>query len=210
MTKRAIVPVKPFSKGKSRLSASFEPEVLYRLNVKLFFRTLQTVLGSQVFDEVLVISRSKRALSWAEQKGASTLFEQSPRGLNSAVNQAMLALDNRDLGDILVLPTDLPLMTTEDIRGLVTLIDTPGITIVPDRHQAGTNAICMSGGLRITPSFGNNSFQKHCAQALAQGYPLTVWLNEHIGQDLDTDFDLEIIQSQTDLTETLNNNYLKG
>lgn len=210
MTKRAIVPVKPFSKGKSRLSELFEPEVLYRLNVKLFFRTLQTVMASQAFDEVLVVSSSKRALRWAEQKGALTLLEQRPRGLNSAVNQAVSVLDSRSLGDLVILPTDLPLMSPQDISQLVALAQNTGITIVPDRHQAGTNAICMSGGARIAPSFGNNSFQKHCALALAQEYPLTVWMNEHLGHDLDTQTDLEIIQSQTDLRETLYNKHLKG
>lgn len=210
MKKRAIVPVKPFSKGKSRLNELFVPEVLYRLNVKLFFRTLQSIMDSQAFDEVLVVSSSKRALRWAEQKGALTLLEQHPRGLNSAVNQAILELDNRALGDLVILPTDLPLMSSEDIRELVALTQSPGITIVPDHHQAGTNAICMSGGARITPSFGTNSFQKHCELTLGQGYTLTVWMNEHLGQDLDTKTDLEIIQSLADLNEILQNNNLKG
>ena len=210
MTKRAIIPVKPFNKGKSRLNQLFEPDVLYRLNVQLYFRTLQTVFASHVFDEVLVVSRSKRALRWAEQKGASTLLEESPRGLNSAVNQAILALDSRSAGDLVILPTDIPLMSAEDIIYLVALTETTGITIVPDRHHAGTNAICMSGGARVSSSFGNNSFQKHCSLAIEKGYELTVWMNEHLGQDLDTQTDLEIIQSQTDLRETLNYNHSKG
>ena len=210
MIKRAILPVKPFSKGKSRLSELFEPEVLYRLNVKLFFRTLQIATESQVFDEVLVVSRSKRALRWAAQKGALTLLEQPPKGLNSAVNQAISMLDYRSMGDVVILPTDLPLMSPDDIRQLVALTQETGITIVPDRQQAGTNAICMSGGARITPSFGSNSFQTHCALAIEQGYLLTVWMNEHIGHDLDTATDLETIKSQTDLNEVIQNNYLKG
>lgn len=210
MTKWAIVPVKPFSKGKSRLSGLFKPEVLYRLNIKLFFRTLQTIMESQVIDEVLVVSRSKRALRWAEQKGAKTLLEKPPRGLNSALNQAILFLDSSSLDDIVILPTDLPLMSAEDISELAPLTENPGITIVPDRHKAGTNAICMTGGARIAPSFGLNSFQKHCALAIANGFLLTVWMNEAFAKDLDTETDLEIIQLQTDVKETLINNHSKG
>ena len=210
MTKWAIVPVKPFNRGKSRLGQLFAPEVLYRLNVKLFFRTLQTIFDSQVFDEVLVVSRSKRALRWAEQKGATTLLEHTPRGLNSAVNQAILAVNNHSQGDVVILPTDLPLMTVGDIQHLVALTETGGITIVPDQHHAGTNALCMSAGARVAASFGTNSFQKHCALAIKSGHFLTVWLDEHIGHDLDTETDLEIIQSQTDLKETLQTDHLKG
>lgn len=210
MTIRAIVPVKPFNRGKSRLSQLFAPDVLYRLNVSLFFRTLQILFDSQVFDEILVVSRSKRALRWAEEKGASTLLEQSPRGLNSAVSQAILALDSQSKGGLVILPTDLPLMTADDIRQLAVLAEASGITIMPDRHNAGTNAICMNGIARVTASFGTNSFQKHCALAIEQGFALTVWMNKHIGHDLDTETDLELIQSQTDFMEKLQTKQLKG
>lgn len=210
MTIRAVVPVKPFNKGKSRLNHLLEPEALYRLNVSLFFSTLKSLLDSHEFDDVVVISRSKSALRWAEEKGAVALVEQTPRSLNSAVSQAISWLDSRSVADIVVLPTDLPLVTSKDISQLIAISAEPGIIIVPDRHKSGTNAICMKGGARIEPCFGVHSFQKHCSAVLAKDLPLTVWLNERIGMDLDTQTDLEIIQSETDLKINTSNNKLKG
>ncbi len=201
MSLRAVIPVKPFSKGKSRLSQVFDPKVLYRLNVTLFFRTLQTVVLSQVFDEVLVVSRSKRALRWADQKGLSTLLEASPHSLNSAIKQAISFLDAKERDGLVILPTDLPLMTTDDLRNLVKLGQKSDMVIVPDCHQAGTNAICLNAKARFEPSFGFGSFQKHCKLALKDDLSVSVWMNKCLQRDLDTQPDWEVIQSQTDLSE---------
>lgn len=201
MSLRVIIPVKPFSKGKSRLSQVFDPKALYRLNVALFFRTLQTVVLSQVFDEILIVSRSKRALRWADQKGLSTLLEASPHSLNTAIKQAISFLDAKERGGLVILPTDLPLMATDDLENLARLSQKSDLVIVPDCHQAGTNAICLHAKARFEPSFGFGSFQKHCKLALKEDLNVTVWMNKHLQRDLDTQPDWEVVQSQTDLSE---------
>ena len=50
----------------------------------------------------------------------------------------------------------------------------PGVTIVPDRHGTGTNALLLDPPDAIAPSFGPGSFERHRQAAEAAGAELLV------------------------------------
>ena len=96
---------------------------------------------------------------------------------------------------VLVLPVDLPLLTTDDV---LTLIDRaakpPVIVIAPDRHHKGTNALLMVPAGLIEYEFGEGSFQRHCERAIQSGARLEIVDLPSLGLDLDDPEDLEIIR----------------
>jgi 2-phospho-L-lactate guanylyltransferase len=168
----ALIPVKSFDVGKSRLRKVFSLEELILLNISLFQSTFLKVKDSGQFDHILVVSRDKSALAWAEANRGECLLEVGNETLNSALTQGV--------SDLCALETYHP----ED----------PGMLIVPDHAQLGTNALMLTRPDLLTPQFGANSFQLHCKQAEQLHLHQIIYLNRHLQQDIDTPEDLVLIQ----------------
>ena len=191
MTSWAVLPVKPLSKGKSRLHGCMKAEEIYSLNRCLFEETYQKLNGSNEIDRILVVSQDEDVLKFTRRLGGVALKENKQSSLNKAVSQALAFILENDPGMVLIVPADLPWMTVEDLSGLMKLRQKKEfMVIVPDQDQRGTNAILLSQPGLLTPKFGRQSFQKHAQQAAIRSVQLVVWLNKNIQRDLDTPQDL--------------------
>jgi len=191
----ALIPVKSFDVGKSRLRKVFSLQELILLNISLFQSTFLKVKDSGQFTYILVVSRGEEALEWTEANGGKSLPEEGEENLNSALTQGLNWISTHGTGSVLILPTDLPLLTIDDLYALCAYQpDKPGMLIVPDQVQRGTNALLLTQPDLLEPQFGTNSFQAHCRQAEQLHLHQTVYLNRHIQQDIDTPEDLALIQ----------------
>jgi 2-phospho-L-lactate guanylyltransferase len=195
MTTWALIPVKPFNEGKSRLASILSESERYQLNVKCLCKTLNVLSGVKTIEKMLVISRDPEALKIADQAKAQTLVEEGNRGLNQALYQANNTLDKTcDL--ILVIPTDLPLLAGEDVQKILELGATPPVVvIVADRRNKGTNALLVNPVGCIRYRFGENSSKKHMAEAQKRGIRAILTDIQGISLDLDLVEDLEYIKS---------------
>ena len=66
----------------------------------------------------------------------------------------------------------------------------PGVTIVPDRHGTGTNALVLAPPAVMEPSFGPGSCARHAALARAAGVRVRVVEVPSLAFDVDTPDDL--------------------
>jgi 2-phospho-L-lactate guanylyltransferase len=194
MNSWVIIPVKPFKQGKSRLRACFGRQDLYALNYNLLVQTIEKVKAAACFSHILVVSRDRHARAIARLNGLEICDEQRPSSLNLAVSQAMDCILERGGGQVLVLPTDLPKLTPNDLVVVMNLLPALGVLIVPDYSYRGTNALGMSSPKLIDVAFGTNSFHNHCLQAQQKDLNLRVYYNQAIMHDLDTQPDLELIR----------------
>lgn len=197
----AVLPVKRYSVGKSRLRNLFSDVDLVELNQKLFestFTKLQEIPG---IERILVVSREEHALEWGYSHGGTALLEDDPSTLNAAISKAQEHACQARVERIVILPSDLPLMTSKDLNSLLRLGNgAHKLVIVPDHYQSGTNALVMSGPDLIQPRFGSGSFRKHIKEAMEKDAELVVYLNENIQWDLDTSLELyRMINTQPDL-----------
>jgi 2-phospho-L-lactate guanylyltransferase len=180
----------------------FSETGLAELNRQLFESTFTTIQQTPGIDRILVVSREDQALAWCNAQGGVALLEGNPSTLNSAITQAQGFIRQQDGGRVVILPSDLPLMTTNDLQYLVGLADGKRkLVIVPDHFQSGTNALMMSEPDLIEPSFGSGSFRKHTRQAMEKNVELVAYLNENIQWDLDTSLELyRIINTQPEIS----------
>ena len=191
----ALIPVKSFDVGKSRLRKVFSLQELILLNISLFQSTFLKVKDCGQFDHILVVSRDENALAWAEANRGECLLEEGNETLNSALDQGLAWIGSHGAGSVLILPTDLPLLTVSDLCALENYHpEDPGMLIVPDHAQLGTNALMLTRPDLLTPQFGANSFQLHCKQAEQLHLHQIIYLNRHLQQDIDTPEDLVLIQ----------------
>lgn len=195
MTLWAIVPVKPLRRGKSRLAGALSEDERTELNRTLLQHTLMTLSELKELEQVLVISRDPQALTIARNYGARTVREDSHAALNTALKRATVVAQVYATRGVLVLPADLPLISTEDIRALIErAVDPPVVVISPDRHGKGTNALLISPSGLIEYDFGENSFQRHCDLVKKSGARLEIVDLPSLGLDLDVPEDLELVR----------------
>lgn len=199
MTLWAIVPVKPLSRGKSRLAAALNEQERSKLNEDLLAHTLQTLSEIKEFEQVLVVSRDTHALTIARNHGARTVREDGKPHLNTALTRATVVAKVYGTSSVLVLPVDLPLLTRDDVLALLEKADQPPVVVIaPDRHQRGTNAMLVSPAGLIEYDFGDDSFQRHCDAARKAGARLEVVNLPSLALDLDVPEDLdELVNSLT-------------
>jgi 2-phospho-L-lactate guanylyltransferase len=195
MTLWAIVPVKPLRRGKSRLAGALSEDERTELNRSLLQKTLKTLSELKEVEEVLVISRDPHALTIARNYGARTVRENGQPELNTALKRATVVAQVYATGAVLILPADLPLVTSEDVLALIERAgDPPSVVIAPDRHGTGTNALLISPSGLIEYDFGENSFQRHCQRAKDAGARLEIVNLPSLGLDLDLPEDLELVR----------------
>ena len=191
----AIVPVKPLKRGKSRLAGILTEEERTQLNQNLLEKTLKTLSQIKELDHVLVVSRDPHALTIARNFGAKTVQEDGQPHLNTALTRATVVAQVHSTQGVLVLPADLPLLTTDDVLALIDrAVKPPVVVIAQDRHNKGTNALLMFPAGLIEYDFGEGSFQRHCERARQVGAKLEIVELPSLALDLDLPEDLEMVR----------------
>jgi 2-phospho-L-lactate/phosphoenolpyruvate guanylyltransferase len=192
MTIWAIVPVKALRYGKSRLAGVLTEDQRTILNRHLLEHILIELSEIPEISSTLVISRDLAALSVARNLGARTLLEDQAPQLNTALKCASAVAGALGAHGILILPTDLPLIDSKDIRILLKLGRNPPVVVIaPDRRKNGTNGLFISPVGVMDLSFGPGSFNLHCARARLAGATLKVANSPGLEFDLDLPEDLE-------------------
>jgi 2-phospho-L-lactate guanylyltransferase len=196
MTLWAIVPVKPLKRSKSRLSGVLSGEERALLSQEMLLHTLDVLKSVPRIERMLVISRDTRALALAREHGARTVTERGTPQLNQALIRATVIARGYGVSAVLVLPADLPLLTSEDIETLIAAAkDPPVVVISPDRHGEGTNALLMSPPGIIEYEFGPESYNRHLERAEAAGARVEICELPSLELDLDVPEDLELFRA---------------
>jgi 2-phospho-L-lactate guanylyltransferase len=169
----ALVPIKARAQCKTRLAGVLDPRARIALVRAMLRQTLDTLGSVAAIEGIAVLG--------PERDGVPEQVLQLPdagAGLNAALAAALPELARRGASMVLVLPADLPLLTADDVRAMIDAGRRSAYAIAPDRHERGTNALCLS--LPMAPlrfQFGPDSHALHCADAAAQGFaPATLRL----------------------------------
>jgi 2-phospho-L-lactate/phosphoenolpyruvate guanylyltransferase len=181
----AILPVKSFALAKSRLGGN--PELAESMAGKV----LRSLARARELEEVLVVTREPRAIAIAREVGAVVVDEPIEAGHSAA---ALLGIAAARAGRVLLVPGDCPLLDPSEIDALLESAG-PGVTVVPDRHGTGTNALVLDPPDVIAPSFGPGSCARHAALGRAAGARVRIVDVPTLAFDIDTPADLAALQA---------------
>lgn len=193
-----VIPVRALEGAKSRLGEVLDAEERRELVELLLRRTLEAALGAPGVDLVAVVSPDGAALAVARSVGAQPVVQHTT-GLNPGLVEAREALRGR-ADRLLILPTDLPGITADDVTAMLSLADGAGsgrrpvVALAPDRHGRGTNALLLDPLDVIEPAFGGGSRAAHAALAAAAGAAY-VELVGRLQLDVDTPDDLLLVEA---------------
>ena len=213
----AIIPVKPLRYSKSRLAHILSTEERAELTGNILKRTLGVVNESPLISRTLVVSRDTAVLKLARQVGASTYGETDKQDLNMALTRAAHIAAAQKADGILILPADLPFITSLDIEKLIEAAGpvfqngSNGYTyrhrfmvICSDHNQDGTNALLVCPPAGFNFQYGPGSFEKHQLEAEHLGMTSTTISRPTLQFDLDTEEDWLAYLSMPPGSELLN------
>jgi 2-phospho-L-lactate guanylyltransferase len=165
----AIVPMKPFAEAKQRLAGTLEPTARAALSVEMFEHTLHVLQAAKGIERVAVVSRDEKVLQRARRHHAWAIWETN-QGLNEALEQGTRVAMANGVRAVLIVPADLPRLTTGDIEEIVRRgKEGPCVVIAPARRDQGTNALLVNPAGLIRYAFGDKSFVEHQHRAEQAG-----------------------------------------
>jgi len=199
MTTWAIVPVKKLDDAKSRLAPYLSQVERATLMRCLLQRLLQVLRKVSQVDEIVVVSRDQEVAQIATEHHVHIVCEDRGVGLTGAVSLGQAYALNRGAATILILPTDLPFVTSEDIEGLwaeTAVSSQPYAVICSDRHQDGTNALLLPANVPFQFQYGLQSYQKHRREAARLQLCVKEVIIPGLQFDLDTVRDWELYRER--------------
>jgi 2-phospho-L-lactate guanylyltransferase len=106
-------------------------------------------------------------------------------GLNVALASAAAQLGVRVSDAMLILPGDIPLITSADVARLVELADPGRMVVVSDVLRSGTNALLLAPPSLVALRFGPDSLRAHLNAALEANVRAMVHDCPNVARDID-------------------------
>jgi 2-phospho-L-lactate guanylyltransferase len=183
MSTFAVLPVKSFPRAKSRTQLA--PGERASLAESMLRDVLDALARVRGLDGLLVVTREPRAAALA----ADVVDDPAEAGHSAAALLGIAEALRRGATRVLLVPGDCPLLDPGEVDDLLASA-TAGVTVVPDRHGTGTNALVLAPPDVMAPSFGPGSCERHAALATAAGVPVRIARVPSLAFDVDTPADL--------------------
>ena len=140
MKTSVVIPIKSFSKSKSRLNLS-QSDTKYLCETMLK-EMLHVISEARSIDDIIIVSKDESALDIGKKFDCIEIIDEKESGVNDAVSLANEFLVEHGYSCSIVLPQDIPLIFPEDLDNLMRFYqNNEHAIIVPSMHFDGTNAL---------------------------------------------------------------------
>ena len=188
----AVLPVKRFDRAKQRLGGDLDAHARESLAEAMVRDVLAALVKVPSLSGVVVVTGEARAQALARKRSAAVVGEAVEQGQSAAARAGVARAIELGGERVLLVPGDCPALDAHEVDGLLgdEDDDRPAVTVVPDRHGTGTNALVLSPPEVIEPAFGPESFERHVSAAHAAGARLVVAHVPSLALDVDMPEDL--------------------
>ena len=190
----AIIPVKTFSKAKTRLN--LQQDCKEEICSLMLQEVLRTVSDCKIVNQIILVTKDEDALKIGRQFNVVGIFDDE-LGVNNAINLADEYLSDKNFDCSVIFPQDIPTMTSTDIETLLGFIkSTNSVIIVPSRQFNGTNALvrCPSGLMQTKYDLGSYTHQVDAARTRTNN--ISIALIRRMMLDIDDESDLAFMLKQ--------------
>lgn len=183
----AVVPMKPLSDSKTRLSDHLSPSQRASLSLSMLSWVLGELRKSTV-SRTIVIGGDDHVKSASLQEGAKWVQDDFLE-LNKAI-EYIFNFVWQEGWSAAYIPADLPLLTSSDVDNAVEASEEGHYLTLCRAHDGGTNGLIIPPNTGFRPCLGTDSFRRHTE--IAENLRLE-WRNHHsegFHHDVDTIKDL--------------------
>ena len=197
-----LIPVKDLRGAKQRLAAVLPQEQRTQLAETMLSDVLAAVAGWREHPPAALVTSYAPAAELARQHGFSIIHDAENVSETAAIEMATRIVLQKGASETLVIPGDIPLVTSDELRRLYAAASRRGVLLSPAYDGRGSNAVLRRPGDLIPLRFGNDSFVPHRKAAEATGEPVVIVEFPGIGLDIDTPADLAVLLSRTGRSRT--------
>jgi 2-phospho-L-lactate/phosphoenolpyruvate guanylyltransferase len=196
----AVLPVKRFDDAKQRLGETLRSGTRRALAEAMLTDVLTALRRARRVDRVVVVTSEHGADALARAHDAFSIRDPSEPGHNPAAAEGVRWAVEQGARRVLLVPGDCPALDPVEVDDL--LLAHPGtdkrVTIVPDRHGTGTNALVLCPPDAIVSSFGPGSRARHEQAAKDAGAEWRIAEPPSLVLDIDTIEDLGVLRATLD------------
>lgn len=188
----AVIPVKTFSRAKTRLG--LPQEKTEELCKAMLEKVLSATSRCDLIHKTLVVTKDEAALNIAKRYNAIEIADGSENGVNHAVALAEKYMLEHGFDTSIVLPQDIPLIRPEDIALLMSFQKRPqSMIVVPSRKFDGTNALVRNPVNVVETHYDEDSYKIHLTTAKSRNIHTSFALISRIMWDVDDMSDLRFV-----------------
>ena len=196
----ALVPVKAFARGKSRLAPILDEAARAAFARAMFEHVLGALESSAALAGILVVTDGSDVAEVARGRGADVLEDTCEGPLGRIVDGGLEALVTRGAAAALVVMGDLPALAAADVRRMVALLDDHDLVIAPDATGEGTGALGLRPTRAMPTCFGRvDSFARHVKAASEARLRAAIHKSASVAFDVDAPEDYSEWIRRTDL-----------
>jgi len=193
----AIIPVKTFSKAKTRLDLS--PHQIEDLCKVMLEEILHIISISPQIEKIIMVTKEEKAIEIGKKFNAITIIDEKEESVNSAVALADKYLLENDFDASIVFPQDIPYIKTQDIDFMLNYKMAPNFAIVvPSRRFDGTNALVRMPVDLMETHYDEDSYKIHMNTAKEHTLNIAMVFVKRIMWDVDNTEDLEFLLEQNE------------
>ena len=186
----AIIPVKSFSKAKTRLTISSEKTVdICKL---MLGEVLQTISTSKKIDNTIIVSHDQSAFDIGKKFSVIEVFDELESGVNNAITLADEYISDSEFSTSIILPQDIPFFNNSDLDNLFSFFQRKNsVVIVPSRQFNGTNSLIRNPSRIITTRYDEGTYKSHLDEAKCNSVDFSLVLIRRLMLDIDSQSDIE-------------------
>ena len=186
----AIIPVKSFSKAKTRLTIS--PEKTANVCKLMLGEVLQTISTSKKIDNTIIVSHDQSAFDIGKKFGVIEVFDELESGVNNAITLADEYISDSEFDTSIILPQDIPFFNSSDLDNLFSFFQRKNsVVIVPSRQFNGTNSLIRNPSRIITTRYDEGTYKSHLDEAKCNNIDFSLVLIRRLMLDIDRPIDIE-------------------
>jgi 2-phospho-L-lactate guanylyltransferase len=188
-----LVPVKTLGNAKQRLGQAFDQPRRTLLAQAMLRDVLVAASGVTDRLDVFLVTGDTQAKALADEFGFAVIDDPVNQSETAAIEMATLWSIEHGYDMTLVVPGDIPLITSAELHCVLDAAPEEGAVIVPAYDRRGSNCVLRRPAGIVPLRFGNDSFLPHCEAMRNTGKALIILELPGIGLDIDHPFELDLL-----------------
>jgi 2-phospho-L-lactate/phosphoenolpyruvate guanylyltransferase len=188
-----LIPVKDLSTAKQRLADALTQSRRSQLAEAMLRDVMTAAAGVRASIDVALVTNDPRACALAAEFGFLVIDDPRKESETAAIETATAWCEQRGYDTTVVVPGDIPLITSHELHRVREAAPAEGAVFVPAYDRRGSNCILRRPASIIPLRFGNDSFLPHCEAMRKTGRELVVLEMPGIGLDIDNPHELDLL-----------------
>ena len=195
-----LIPFKSLATAKQRLAPVLDQRQRSQLAEAMLRDVMTAAAGITDRLDVALVTSDLRAQAMAKEFGFAMIHDARNESETAAIELATAWCEEQRYDTTMVIPADIPLITSDELRGVLDAAPDEGAVFVPAYDRRGSNCILRRPASIIPLRFGNDSFLPHCEAMRKTGKELVLLEMPGIGLDIDNPHELEMLVARAGTT----------